>query len=97
MSICSEQCPFFSPGARNKESSILYGYGCQKYAVATHCIISAVQNVSSTQYELFVEDTGKQNGLQKNWIALAITSLGQPHEWEKEAIEEAKKLQNNER
>jgi len=88
-SICLKQCRWFSPGHKG-EDGISGGYGCTKYSVASHCIVSQVNGVSASPYEL-VADEERQNELQRDLISMGIASLGVPDKWEQKSIDNAYK------
>lgn len=67
------ECPYWSEGVKGPQGSI-GGYGCQKFDVAPHCIVSEVSGVTATEYALYYE-TGESNGNKKNLIKMTIASL----------------------
>jgi hypothetical protein len=74
-SVCkSFNCPFWSNGTRSTPDAPIGGYGCKKFSVATHCIVSQVADVSATEYELFY-DTAKASPNKETLIRLGIDYL----------------------
>ena len=73
ISVCkSFSCPYWSDGKKSEEG-ITGGYGCTMFSVASHCPVSQVKNVSSTEYELFADEGVSQNC--QTMIALGISHL----------------------
>jgi hypothetical protein len=74
-SICkSFNCPFWSEGTRSTPGAPISNYGCKRFSVATHCLVSQVVDVSAKEYELFY-DKSKASPNRETLIRLGLKYL----------------------